>query len=75
MSNRQQGIVRKFYPDFGYGFIKGDDSSHVFFHIKQCREYVRKGDLVAYSVVRSKKYEGRPSAHDVQLLKHRGRDS
>ena len=68
MSDRWQGIVRKFYPDLGYGFIKGDDSSDVFFHIKQCRQYVRKGDPVAYSVVPSKKYEGRLSAHDVELL-------
>jgi CspA family cold shock protein len=46
-----QGTV-KFYRDMdGYGFIKGDDSSDIFFHIRNTEprlEKLTKGQRVSY---------------------------
>jgi len=61
MSDRRQGTVRNIR--ILAGFIKGDE---IYSFTLSSAENMSA--MVAYTVVPSKKYEGRLSAHDVELL-------
>lgn len=62
-----QGSVKSFNPDKGFGFIVGADGNDVFLHIKSCTDggVPQKGDIVAYDTEPSQTKPGQLSATNV----------
>jgi CspA family cold shock protein len=72
MHDRQQGAVKFFNSDKGYGFILPDDGTRdMFIHVNELAvsgvPNLDEGDRVEYSVKKDPK-TGRPCAHDVKVL-------
>ena len=65
--NKLEGIVSKWFPDKGYGFVETKSGDEVFFHISQLAnaEEVQRGDRVSFTLIQTKKG---PKCVKVQLL-------
>ncbi|MGY4499168.1 CspA family cold shock protein [Bradyrhizobium sp. GM24.11] len=63
-----QGVVKSFFPDRGFGFVKPDDGSKdIFFHIQTVQNSAspRVGQRVSFDV---KVDDARPRAAHVRLI-------
>lgn len=68
MVNKQQGHIKKWQDDKGFGFIEMDNSESVFFHIHEfkARRRPEVGEQVVFTLGRDN--QGRLQAKDVQEL-------
>ena len=68
MHNRQQGTVKKWQDDKGFGFIETEAGESVFFHVSEFRAQRRPdvGEQVVFSI--GQDAEGRKQAKQVQEL-------
>lgn len=68
MVNKQQGHIKKWQDDKGFGFIEMDNSESVFFHINEfkARRRPEVGEQVVFTLGRDN--QGRLQAKDVQEL-------
>jgi cold shock CspA family protein len=67
---RERGVIRKYLPERGYGFIQADGGGSLFFHCSQLRPEVPQSEIqegVRVAFETSCKYE-RPRAEDIELL-------
>jgi cold shock protein len=67
-----RGIIKKFFPDRGYGFVKPDDGgADVFLHqatLTYCNiASVQEGDAVIFEVGKSPR-SGRDQVTDIKLV-------
>ncbi len=66
---REKGIIKRFFPERGFGFITRDGKPDVFFHCHQVgtedEETITAGKLVEFEVTEK---DGRYRAVDVVLL-------
>jgi len=62
-----EGIVSKWFPEKGYGFVETKSGDEVFFHISQFTnaEEVKRGDRVSFTLIQTKKG---PKCVKLQLL-------
>lgn len=62
------GTVKHFYPEKGYGFIKGEDGKEYFFHRSACKNVdaatLKDGDEVTFEDAEGAKG---PRAEDVYI--------
>ncbi len=66
MKQTNEGIVKFFKKDSGFGFIKDDVSGQDFFvHVTGLKEEIREGDRVAFNIKDGKKG---PNATDVSII-------
>ena len=68
MANKQQGHIKKWQDDKGFGFIDTEHGESVFFHINEfkARRRPEVGEQVVFTVGRDN--QGRLQAKDVQEL-------
>ncbi|MEN6669995.1 cold shock and DUF1294 domain-containing protein [Psychrobacter sp. B38] len=68
MANKQQGQIKKWQDDKGFGFIETDNGESVFFHINEfkARRRPEVGEQVVFTVGRDN--QGRTQAKEVQEL-------
>jgi len=68
MSNRQQGTIKKWQDDKGFGFIETEAGEDIFFHVSEFKAQRRPdiGESVVFTVGQDK--QGRPQAQQVQEL-------
>lgn len=68
MANKQQGHIKKWQDDKGFGFIETQNGESVFFHINEFRARRRPelGEQVVFTIGRDS--QGRTQAKDVQEL-------
>ncbi len=68
MANKQQGHIRKWQDDKGFGFIDTENGESVFFHINEfkARRRPEVGEQVVFTIGRDN--QGRLQAKDVQEL-------
>lgn len=55
MSEKQQGKVKWFREDKGFGFIEIPDGKDIFVHVSQVTEDLKEGDQVEFVVKDGKK--------------------
>jgi CspA family cold shock protein len=55
VSERQQGTVKWFREDKGFGFIEVQDGPDIFVHISETTQVLREGDIVTFVVKEGKK--------------------
>lgn len=71
MSQREQGIVKWFNTEKGYGFIQPENGSDIFVHYSAIRgsgyRNLNEGDRVEFEVISGR--EGRPQASDVVITR------
>ena len=65
-SEREEGTVKWFNEQKGYGFIERPNGRDLFIHYKEIRGKIIQGDLVSYKIGEAKKS---PCAVDVRVLK------
>ena len=54
----ETGKIKFFNRDKGFGFIKNDNESEIFFHITECHDYLPKQeDRVEFTIGEGKKGE------------------
>ena len=58
MVNKQQGTVKKWQDDKGFGFIETDTGESVFFHVSEFRAQRRPdiGEQVVFSIGHNKSH-------------------
>jgi cold shock CspA family protein len=69
MQGREQGIVKRFYPDRGFGFIGRTGDQDLFFHIHDVEPgdgVIREGGRVEFSLTLDQ--VGRQRASGVELV-------
>lgn len=68
MANKQQGHIKKWQDDKGFGFIETDNGESVFFHINEFKARRRPdiGEQVVFTMGQDN--QGRTQAKDVQEL-------
>lgn len=68
MANKQQGQIKKWQDDKGFGFIETDNGDSIFFHINEFKAHRRPdiGEQVVFTVGQDS--QGRTQAKDVQEL-------
>ena len=67
---KQTGIIKRFLPQRGFGFIKCEDGTDMFFHAKACKipeERLHAGLQVEFETFAADKYD-RLSARNVELV-------
>lgn len=71
MSEFLVGEVLKAFPDRGYCFIRQEDGSSVFLHVKNVLNQIilSEGDLCAYSVRQNPRKPGLTEAFNARLIK------
>ena len=66
-----QGTIKMFNGDKGFGFIKSNDAAFdLFFHISDIKDskiQCKKGELVNFEAVESKKSSGKFDAKNITL--------
>ena len=56
MALRQSGIVKRYYPEKGFGFVTQSGGRDLFVHVKDCGGVIPMvGDFAEYSVVETQK--------------------
>ncbi len=68
MANKQQGHIKKWQDDKGFGFIETENGDSLFFHINEFKARRRPdiGEQVVFTIARDN--QGRMQAKDVQEL-------
>ncbi|HCN16749.1 MULTISPECIES: DUF1294 domain-containing protein [Psychrobacter] len=68
MANKQQGLIKKWQDDKGFGFIETQNGESVFFHINEfkARRRPEVGEQVVFTLGRD--HQGRIQAKEVQEL-------
>ncbi|MCD1278791.1 DUF1294 domain-containing protein [Psychrobacter sp. CCUG 69069] len=68
MANKQQGLIKKWQDDKGFGFIETQNGESVFFHINEfkARRRPEVGEQVVFTLGRD--HQGRMQAKEVQEL-------
>ncbi|WP_201533634.1 DUF1294 domain-containing protein [Psychrobacter immobilis] len=68
MANKQQGHIKKWQDDKGFGFIETENGDSLFFHINEFKARRRPdiGEKVVFTIARDN--QGRMQAKDVQEL-------
>lgn len=52
-----EGIVSKWFPEKGFGFVETKSGEEVFFHISQFKnvDEIERGDKVSFTLIQTKK--------------------
>jgi tetratricopeptide (TPR) repeat protein/cold shock CspA family protein len=67
-AERRMGVVDRFFPDKGFGFLQYDEGQSIFFHITQCEDTgpsVSPGTRVSFRVGHNPK-KGKPQAESIR---------
>jgi cold shock CspA family protein len=69
-AERLTGVVDRFFPDKGFGFVRYDDGQSIFFHVTQCESETSRivpGTRVTFFVGHNPK-KGKPQAESLRVL-------
>lgn len=70
--SQQQGVVKVYFKDKGYGFIESPQAGNVFFHISQVdvadSERININDSVSFELESSRKKPGTYMAKNVCIV-------